>query len=233
MKIRELRKEELPRERAMREGISALSNRELLALLLKSGYEGVSVLEVADALLSRYSLREMSNLDYATLCKEKGIKKAKSLELLACFELSKRLMLEESKEKEVFDSYGTLVEWLKREIGSERNEIFLVLFLDASRRLLSYRRMFAGSESAAAISLTEIYREALLQGAKGILCVHNHPMGSLTPSDEDIKTTKELIRAGKTMKIPLLDHLIISEEGYYSIKKHLEGKGLSDVLWRL
>ncbi len=224
MKIEEIRREERPRERAARYGIQTLSNRELLALLLKSGYEGVSALDLADSLLSRYTLQDMAGMDFETLKKEKGIKEAKALELLAAFEIGKRLLEENTAGKEVFSNYGDVTLWLRRKIGHAAQEHFLVLFLDGKQRLISHKVLFRGTDSAANISVNQIYREAILQKAKSVICAHNHPGGTLFPSQSDLATTEELIQSGEMLKIPLLDHLIVSSEGVFSIMKYRSSK---------
>ena len=222
MIIEEIREDERPRERAIEYGIDALSNRELLALILRSGYKGVSVLQMADDLLNRYGLKGLSSLTYADLRKEKGIKEAKALELLACFELSRRCLREEVKSKKVIGNRKQLTEWLRSEIGSLNREHLICIFLNADNTMISYKLIYRGTSETVPFSPKDIFREAIMCNARKVLIAHNHPQGNPYPSKQDILSTELMLDAGKMVEIPLVDHLIITRDGFTSIFAYMK-----------
>ena len=227
MKIEDIREDERPRERAIQYGVDALSNRELLAVILRSGYKGVSVLQMADDLLNRYGLKGLSALTYADLRQEKGIKEAKALELLACFELSRRCLREEVRSKKVIGNRRQLIEWLKSEIGSLSREHLLCVFLNQDNTMISYRLIYRGTSEMMPFSPKDIFREAIMCNSRKVLIAHNHPQGNPYPSKADILSTELMIDAGKMVEIPLLDHLIITSDACTSIFAYMKliGRG--------
>ena len=221
MKMEDIRSDERPRERAIEHGMSTLGNRDLLAIILRSGYKGCNVLEVADHLLNQYGLRGLAKMSYEDLIGEKGIKDAKALELLACFELSKRLLYEEMKGKDIILNYDDLIRWLRNEIGNKEREHLVCIYLNAFNQVIHHTVLYQGTSDHMPVSAKDIYRDAMKYSADKIILAHNHPRGTLFPSREDIMSTELLMDAGETVGIPLVDHLIISNDGYFSIMKHL------------
>lgn len=216
----EIQEEERPREKATRYGIAVLQNRELLAILLRSGCQGKSALELADEVLRlRNDLPKLTTLTLAELCQLKGIKEAKALEILACFELSKRMSEEKMRHKVMINSPSSLNHWLNMQIGYQEQEHFMVLFLNIRNEILSHKSVFIGESGNCNVSVKEVYTLALREGACKIILVHNHPSGNVQPSDADIHITRRFIEAGKICGIECLDHVIVSHNLYFSFKE--------------
>lgn len=221
MKVKELNLAERPREHALQDGIDALSNRELVAMLLRSGTRQSSALEVADDLLKRMgNLGELGVAELNELMKVDGIKTAKALELQAAFELGRRIAFEKVKQKEDIKEPDDIVKWLYQEIGFQKQEHFMVLFLNHQNRIESYKTMFKGTMTSASVHPREIYKEALAKGCAKIICVHNHPSGDPDPSEADIIVTKAIEECGRLTCIPLMDHIIVSKNNYMSFRQN-------------
>lgn len=213
---------ERPREKALRHGIHSLSNRELLAILIRSGTKTQSVLELGDTLLQEFqSFSRMSIATLQDLKKISGIKEAKSLQLLACFEINRRLALEKTQGNQVMNHPKEFVTWLNQEIGHRMQEHFLVVFLDTKNIMMSYKTIFIGTINMSLIHPREIYKEALHIGCAKIICVHNHPSGDVEASNEDILMTQRLQEVGNVVGIPLLDHIIVGKNNYLSFREKL------------
>lgn len=215
--ISEMPASEKPREKALKYGIRTLSARELLAIVLRSGTKGCSVLETADELLKMADgISGLTRLSVQEICCIKGISKVKALELQACFEVSRRAMAEQVYDVDVVDHPEKLIRWLQADIGTSMQEKFMVVYLDNSHRILSCRTLFTGTINTASVYPREIFREALLLYSTDIMLVHNHPSGELSPSMADLNLTDRLLQAGRLMGIRVLDHLIITRSGYLS-----------------
>lgn len=222
MKVKQMNKQERPREKAVMEGIASLSNRELIAILLRSGNQEQSVLELADEVLHlRKDLVSLMNLHLDELTTIKGIKTAKAMQLLASFELSKRMSLDRVKQgwKEQ-EQPQILSDWLMNEIGHEAQEHFIVLFLNQKGTMIAHKDLFIGTDSKSFANPKEVFMEALRYGASKIICAHNHPSGHLLPSVADCQSADAMERCGEMLGIQVFDHLIISTCGYYSFREH-------------
>lgn len=221
MKVKEMNVAERPREHAMASGIESLSNRELIAMLLRSGTKKKSALEVADDVLTKMNgIGEVSVASLQELMCFEGIKEAKALELQAAFELGRRIAFEKVKKKTGIHDPEDIIQWLIQEIGFEKQEHFLVLFLNQRNQIDSYKTMFKGTMTSASVHPREIYKEALAKGCAKILCVHNHPSGNADPSDADILITRAIEECGKLTCIPLMDHIIVSKNSYLSFRQN-------------
>ena len=196
---------EQPREKALQYGLSSLSNRELLALQLRTGYRHHSALEVADEILAREELIQIP-----------GISQIKALELLAIFEIVRRSSAAKLPTLPRVQHPSALFDWLKQEIGTSLQEKFLVVFLASDQRVLSYKILFVGTINASMVFPREIFKEALLLNSPNIILVHNHPSGNLSPSQEDISLTKRIKEAGQLMGVKVLDHIIVTQSDYFS-----------------
>lgn len=217
MILKEIPKSERPREKALKFGITALSNRELIAILIKTGFQGYSSLKIAEDVLKISNvIGNLSKLELRDFLKVKGIKEAKALEILACIELSKRLNYEECLDLNVIDRPKALITWLNKEIGSSQQEQFMVVYLNTKNRIITYRILFKGTIDSSLIHPREIFKEALLLSSSKILLVHNHPSGDTTPSDADIKSTYKIIEAGNLMGIKVIDHIIVTSNNHFS-----------------
>lgn len=214
--------EERPREKALLKGIKVLSNRELIALLLRSGSKQCSVLELADLVLhTKRDLVELLDLEMEDLMRISGIKGAKATQLLACFELCKRINLEQVRKTPIVEDENPLIaDWLMQEIGHEAQEHFYVLFLDNRGRFLSYKDMFIGTCNKNFANPREIFQAALQAGCPRIICAHNHPSGEVTPSMADMHSAAALEQSGELLGVKVVDHLIIGQRCYFSFREH-------------
>jgi len=219
MLVKEITVNERPREKALKYGIATLSNRELLALLLRSGNSGFSVFDIADELINVHgSLAKLGHLDITELMKHKGIKVAKALELQACMELTTRMLAEELADIDVINSPQQLVSWLRLKFGWETQEQFIVVFLNVKNAIAHYEVVAKGGLDSTFVHPREVFKQAIKLSCAKIICVHNHPSGDVQASKADIDVTKALLQAAKLLRIELLDHLIISDRAYFSFK---------------
>lgn len=216
--IKEIPIDERPREKMLKQGPRYLSNSELIAIILKTGIKGESVLEIANRLLfSINDLSELENISIEELVLIKGIGKVKALEIKASIELSKRI-LTFSKEKLAFHSPKDVYLYLKNTLIKDQEQI-ICLYLDTKGFLKQKKTVFIGSLAETPIHPREIFKWAVKYSAIGIIIVHNHPSGDPTPSKEDLEVTRQIVDCGKMMKIEIFDHIIIGKD-YYSFKEH-------------
>jgi DNA repair protein RadC len=208
----------MPREKLIEFGPQALSDVELLALILKTGTRKIPVLDLAQTLFDEgKDLLGISTLSYQQLIQIPGVKKAKASELLALVELSKRMAKAQSLDVDVIDQPQRLIHWLRQEIGAMDQEQFCVIFLNTKNHVLGHRILFRGGLDRSIVHPREIFKHALALSAAKIIVAHNHPSGDVSPSHNDFQVTQVLEEAGVTMGIPLLDHIIISKNGYTSL----------------
>lgn len=220
MKIKDVNVEDRPREKLQRYGVKALSNRELIALLLRSGTKTHSALDLADQVLHKskgiLGLAQCEMHDFMSI---EGIKEAKASELCAIGECARRMAFEASQGVSVIDQPQRVVHWLQSEIGHCMQENFLVVFLNTKNHIIGYRPLYVGGLDRSIVHPREVFKQAVAHSAARILVVHNHPSGDVTPSENDFMVTSVLEEAGQTMGIPLLDHLIVSKQRYLSLKE--------------
>lgn len=217
--VKEMPRDERPREKAEKFGVGCLSNGELLAILLRSGVDGVSSIEIANQILRKaQGLSYLSRLSKQELCEIKGIKNAKAWVLLACFEMGKRMTFCESLHHDVMENPTALVQWLKLQLGNEQQENFLVVYLNVKNHIIGSKIVFKGTVDSSIVHPREIFKEAVLKSASRLILVHNHPSTDLLPSKADITLTQKLIECGDLMGIEVLDHLIVSNHGFLSFK---------------
>ncbi|HCY06429.1 MAG: DNA repair protein RadC [Erysipelotrichaceae bacterium] len=220
MIVKEMPKSERPREKALKFGIKTLSNRELLALIIRNGYQGKSSLSIAEELLYKCNgIGNLANLELNDFLSIKGIKEVKALEILACIEIARRIAFKESLDTDVIENPDKMISWLNKEIGFDKQENFMVVYLDVKNKIITYKTLFIGTIDKSIVHPREIFKEALLVSSSRIMLVHNHPSGDVTPSDADISVTKKIVEAGKLMGINVLDHIIVSNNRYFSFAK--------------
>jgi len=222
MKVQEIPLTQRPREKAIKLGVDQLHDRELLAIMIRHGYQGCSALQIADQLLMEFGLDRLPSLSLKQITKIKGLKDIKAIELLACFELSKRIMANQVLSTDVVNNPQTLIDWLKRQVGFLQQEHFIVVFLNTKNHIITYKTLFIGSLDVSVAHPREIFKEAVACSAAKIIAVHNHPSGDVTPSEKDVSLTELLNKAGKMMGIPLIDHLIVSKHSYHSIMHNMK-----------
>lgn len=218
LKIKELPKEERPRERLIKFGATALSNEELLAILIKSGTKKQSAKEVAQNLLSKYNnIQELNQITYEQLIRSDGIAESKACSILSAIELGKRMNQTISTlEKRKLNQAGLVFDYYKNSLAYQRQEHFYCIYVDNQKRFLKEVPLFVGTLNHSLVHPREIFKEAYLIEASGIICVHNHPSGVVAPSQEDMMVTERLKEIGLLVGIPILDHIIIGKEEYYS-----------------
>jgi len=211
-----------PREKLKERGVSALTDAELIALLLSTGTREHSVVDLARELLKNIGgLIGLARADANQLLKTKGIGDAKATTILAAFELGRRKAQSVGYEFRVNGS-PAVADYLQAKIGDEAQEVFHVLFLNRNNVVIGDKSLFRGGVSATVVDPKVVFREALAHLASSIIVAHNHPSGSLAPSRADEDITRQLVAAGKLLEITVLDHLIVTSHGYYSFAD--EGK---------
>lgn len=218
--IRDVHIADRPRERLIRQGAESLSNQELLAILLRTGTKQESVLHLANRVLGFFEqIQELKNATMQEMMTVKGIGQAKAVQLLAAVELGKRLSQQKTNEKFTIRSPKDAATYLMPEMASLTQEHFVTLFLNVKNQILHKQTIFIGSLNASIVHPREIFREAVKRSAASIICAHNHPSGNPSPSTEDIDVTKRLMEAGRLMGIELLDHVIIGDHQFISLKE--------------
>ncbi len=201
---------ERPRERLVARGPDALTHAELIAILLRTGLKGVNVVQVGQGLLQRFgSLNELAQATVDQLRAVPGIGRDKAATLVAAFALARRMEQERREESPVLDSPATVVNFVRETNRLKSVESFQVLLVNARKRLIRAEEISNGLLDTLLVHPREVFRAAITANAAGILLVHNHPSGDPTPSEADIKVTRELIRAGHLLKIEVLDHIVI------------------------
>jgi DNA repair protein RadC len=218
-RIRDLPATDRPRERLRDAGPSALSNQELLAILLRTGSAAESALVQANRLLGRFrGLVGLARAGFAELCAEHGLGAAKAAQVQAALELGKRLAAAQPEERVSIRSPEDVGNLLQGEMGLLDQEHLRVLLLNTRNQVLGTHEVYRGSVHTAVVRIGELFREALRQNAPCIILVHNHPSGDPAPSSEDIAMTKQAIAAGELLDIDVLDHVIIAHARFASMK---------------
>ena len=211
----------MPREKALNYGINSLNNKELICLIVKSGYKDNNVFKVVDDILDRCDgFSNLLSLTYEELINIKGINNAKALEIMAILEIASRLSKVDEIKEENLNRPDKVVDWLRFKLAYSTQEEFFVIYLNGRSKVIKSEVLNKGSKNASTIAIDEVLRKAILLKSSGIIVAHNHPSGNINPSTADIDTTNKLINAGKLVGIPLLDHLIISKENYFSFKNN-------------
>lgn len=216
--VRDYPLEERPRERMIKEGAEALSNQELLAILLRTGTRNQSVFQLASRILKEIgSIRRLYDISVEELMRIKGVGKAKAVQIKAGVELGRRVARKE-KELATIRSPRDAAAYLMERLQLEVQETFYCLYLNTKNQVLFEKAIFVGSLNASIVHPREVFREAIKWSAASIIVAHNHPSGDPTPSQEDIQVTLRLREAGQILGIECLDHLIIGAGRYVSLK---------------
>lgn len=219
LSIKSWAEEDRPREKLLLKGKAALSDAELIAILLRTGVKGSSALDIAKKILHQVNgdLNELGKLTVADLKKlEKGLGETKSITIVAALELGRRRQSSEIREKPVIRSSRDSFEYIYPEIADLQHEEFYVLYLNKANRVLTHRHISSGGVTGTVADVKIILKHAVELLASSFIAVHNHPSGNLKPSQADIELTKKLREAAKLLDVSLLDHLIIGEKNYYS-----------------
>lgn len=217
LKIKEMPKEERPRERLMCYGVEKLSNEELLAILLKTGTK-----EMSAKVLASYILREIDGVSgfqhcsYQTLSRMKGVGNAKACTIFAAIELGKRVLQKDPILFQKFEDAYQVASYYWDKLGNLKQEYFICVYLDVTKKLIHEKVLFIGTLNRSLVHPREVFKEAYRVSASSIICIHNHPSGEVLPSKEDIVFTAQLVKVGKMLGIEVIDHIIIGNEKYYS-----------------
>ena len=218
--IKELPIKERPRERFIKYGANSIQTFELIAIILRTGSKDESVIELAKRVTYKFkTLKDLSTTSIKELKTIKGIGNTKAIELLAAFELGKRVNNETFNIQNKLHSPESIYQYLKSELEMKTQEHFLALYLNTKGELIKKETLFIGSLNSSLIHPREIFKHAVINSAAAIVICHNHPSGDPTPSKQDIEITKLIHKNSLMMDIELLDHIIIGKDRYYSFKE--------------
>ncbi|MBM4146854.1 MAG: JAB domain-containing protein [Nitrospira sp.] len=217
--VHDLPKAERPRERLKQFGPEALSAQELLALIIGRGVSKKSVMTIAQELLIKFgNVKAISEATIEELSEIKGIGFAKAVQIKACFELGKRKDLEpELKDFDIKEPQN-IVKAIRASIKDKAKEHFKLILLNARNKILGISTISIGSLNASIVHPREVFKDAIVHNAYSVVLAHNHPSGDSEPSEDDLTITKRLKEAGKILGIEVIDHIIISKNGYFSFK---------------
>ena len=206
-------------------GVESLSNEELLSIILKTGTKNYSVKELSSRVLSSVkNINDLKNVTLNHLTSINGIGKVKAIELLSALELGKRVYYFNTKTKTKLNNSKKVFEYFKDLFTYEKQENFYAVYLDTKSNLISYKLLFKGTINTSGVHPREIFKYAFLESAYSIIVIHNHPSGEANPSNEDTKLTSMLFEIGKLMNIPVLDHIIIGNNEYFSFYEYMNKK---------
>ena len=212
LRIKDLPQSDRPRERLVEHGAESLKNSELIAILLRTGLKGASAIQVAEHLLKKFeSLDNLARASLADLRQIKGIGRDKAIALKSAFTLATRMARELQRESPVLDTPERIASLLREENRMYEVENFQVVLLNTRRRLIRVERISQGTLDTILVHPREVFRAAISASAAAVVLAHNHPSGDPTPSEGDIKVTRDLIRGGQLLKIEVLDHIILGK----------------------
>lgn len=218
--IRDVHEADRPRERLIQQGAQSLSNQELIAILLRTGTREESVLHLANRVLLYFEqLHELKHATIEEIVSIKGIGEVKATQLLAAVELGRRLAQKQVNDRFTIRSPHDAAAFLMPDMTSLTQEHFVTVFLNTKNQVIHRQTIFIGSLNASIVHPREVFREAVKRSAASIICAHNHPSGVPTPSPEDIEVTKRLQEAGYIIGIDLVDHIIIGDHQFVSMKE--------------
>ena len=219
-RIHDLPSGDRPRERLRDAGPAAISNSELLAILLRTGGAKESALAMASRLLATFNgLAGLARSSFAELCAQRGLGEAKAAQIQAALELGKRLVAAQPEERPVIRSADDVARLLQSEMGLLDQEHMRVLLLNTRNQVLAANDVYRGSVHTAVVRIGELFREAVRQNAPAIILAHNHPSGDPKPSADDVAMTQQAIEAGELLDVEVLDHVVIGHEGFVSMKQ--------------
>lgn len=219
MKIKELPYSDRPREKAIKYGLDKISNGELLAILLRNGTKGKSSIELSYEILQLTNgINGLKNINIEELKNIKGISNVKAIQLLASIELSKRINDNKEVGQKILDGYD-VYDLIGDYIKYDEQENFIIILLDIKNNLINYKTLYKGGLNYNVIHMRDIFREVVRSNAFKFICVHNHPTGDPSPSQNDYNVTIEIIKNANMMGIKCIDHIIIGDNCYFSFKE--------------
>lgn len=218
--LRDLPSEERPRERMVKHGAPALSHAELLAILLRTGTRDESAVYLAGRILRECgALHNLVDMSVEELTRIKGIGTAKALQIKAGIELGQRLSRSTREERPTVRSPKDAADYMMEQLRHLKKEHFVCLFLDTKNRIIAEETLSVGTLNASLVHPREVFRAAMKYSSASIICVHNHPSGNPAPSPEDVQLTRRLMEAGELVGIDVLDHIVIGDLQYVSLKE--------------
>ena len=225
-RITDLEMSERPRERLAQLGAVSLSNAELIAILLRTGLPGENAVQMGQRLLLRFrGLSGLHRANFDEVCEQKGIGMAKAAQIKAAIELGRRLNSESPEDRPAIHSPTDAADLVRYEMSALEHEEMRILLLDTRNRVIEISSLYRGSVNSSQVRVGELFRAAVRKNATGLIVVHNHPSGDPTPSPDDIALTRAIVQAGKLLDIEVLDHLVIGQGRYVSLKERGLGFG--------
>lgn len=217
MKVKDLPVNERPRERLIEYGKENLSNEELLSIILKSGNGKLSVKEISNNILNYFDgIENIKDATKEQLMQIKGIGLVQALTLLSVIELGKRIYMMRKADKVLLNNSKLIYEYMKYQLFDKKQEYFYCLYVNQRKELIERKLLFMGTINRSIVHPREVFKNAYLCSAAGIICIHNHPSGDIRPSREDICLTNALTELGNMNGIPIIDHIIMGDDNYYS-----------------
>ncbi|MEW6028136.1 MAG: DNA repair protein RadC [Chloroflexota bacterium] len=225
-RITDLHESDRPRERLAALGPQALSNAELIAILLRVGVKGENAVAVGQRLINKFGgLTGLHRAPFAELKKQHGLGDAKAAQIKAAIELGRRLTLESPEERPSINSPADAAALVQYEMSALEQEHLRVILLDRRNRVLETVEIYKGSVNSSQVRVGEIFKEAIRKNASALIVVHNHPSGDPTPSPDDVAVTRALVQAGKMLDVEVLDHMVIGQGRWVSLKERGLGFG--------
>ena len=210
LRIKDLPASERPRERLAEKGAGALSHAELVAILLRTGRKGMSAVEIAQELLQKFgTLTGLERASLDELREVKGVGRDKAIALKAAVTLARRMAQELHGDAPMLDTPSSVADYLREEVRGYDVEHFKVVLLNTRRKLIRVEAVSQGLVDTILVHPREVFRQAIAANASALILAHNHPSGDPTPSEADVRVTRDLIRAGQLLKIEVLDHVIL------------------------
>lgn len=227
IKIKDIPISERPRERLLKHGVENLSNEELLAIVLKTGTKNKSVKQLAIELLKEVeNLKNLSDITINKLTSIKGIGLTKAVELISSMELGKRIYIDlKVQDTKKFTNPKDIFNYTRNLFVGKKQEHFYCLYFDTKQRIIEKKLLFIGTINKSIVHPREVFKHAYLLSATSIICIHNHPSNDTFPSNADISLTNALVEIGKIQNIPILDHIIVGNDNYYSFIEHNKIRG--------
>lgn len=219
-RITDMAEDERPRERLARLGPQALKGEELLAILLRVGVAGENAVQVGNRLLNDFGgFSGLHRASFDEVCQQHGVGPAKAAQIKAALEIGHRLRLEEWKERPAINSPQDAADLVMHEMSVLEQEELRIVLLDTRNRVLDTVAVYKGSLNSSQVRIGELFKEAIRRNSAAIIIVHNHPSGDPTPSPDDITITRAIIQAGKLLDIDILDHIVIGQNKWVSLKE--------------
>jgi DNA repair protein RadC len=219
-RITDLHESDRPRERLAALGPQALTNAELIAILVRVGVKGENAVTVGQRLLKKFGgLSGLHRAQFAELKNQHGIGEAKASQIKAAIELGRRLTLESPEERPTINSPADAAALVVYEMSALEQEHLRVILLDRRNRVLETVEIYKGSVNSSQVRVGEIFKEAIRKNASALIVIHNHPSGDPTPSPDDVAVTRAIVQAGKMLDVDVLDHMVIGQGRWVSLKE--------------